>query len=537
MRRFALLALLLAVPAVAKPPRLVLFISIDSMGTDIFQRMRPRFKAGFTQLLAQGAYFPVAQYEVAETVTAVGHSTLATGTWPWQHGIVSNRVLNRQTGRLEPIFSDPGHPALEAPLANDDVSPVALLSETIADRLRISSQGRGKAIAIAGKARAAIPFAGRLGEAYWFNETVGRFVTGTYYRKEFPSWLKTFNDKKLPESYFDKPWTLLNPVADYRGDDDRAFESDWFGLGRTFPHKLSAGLVSPGPPSFNALSASPMMNEVMVQAAKAAMEGEALGKDDAADFLFVGFSATDKVYHLYGPYSWEAQDAIVRLDRSIAELVAAAEKAAGKGNLSVVVTADHGGAAIPEEWAAAGLPGVRVNPAIIDTDLGKELQAQFGVDPVVSIEEEDVYFDNKLIAEKKVDGARLRRAAAAWMSKHPSVALAVAKDDLEGKEPGSGLFAILRHGYNPERSGDVLFALKPFAVLESEVAGTSHGTPYAYDSEVPLILWGKNVKPGVFAAPIRAVDIAPTVTAILEIGSPAQAEGRARGEALDLKGN
>ncbi len=350
LSRSAALVALLSLAAHARPPKLTVLISVDAMGSDLFMRTRPKLKGGLGQLASQGAYFPTAHYVFAEAVTAAGHATIATGANPWRHGIVSNRVLNRKTGKDEPMLADPGHPALEAPLSNDDVSPQNLLAETLADRLRQATYGRGKAIAIAGKGRAAITLGGRLGQAYWFNEQVGKFITGTWYTKELPSWLKAFNEKKLPESYFDKQWTLVAPAKEYLGEDDRPFESDWYALGRAFPHPLNGGLPSPGPQSYAALASSPFLNDLTVQLAKAAIDGEQLGKDDVPDLLCVGFSSIDRILHLYGPYSWEVQDALLRLDKAVGELLAAADKAAGdRANVLVILTADHGGAAIPEE--------------------------------------------------------------------------------------------------------------------------------------------------------------------------------------------
>lgn len=531
--RWALALLLLAGPALAKPPRLTLFISVDAMGSEVFLRYRPSFKAGLAQLSSQGAVFPTARFGFAEAVTAAGHATLATGANPWRHGIVSNRIYDRATGKELPILGDPKHPVLEAPPANEDVSPENLIAETLSDRLRLFTQGRGKAVAVSSKPRAAIALAGRLGQAWWFNEQVGKFVTGTYYAKEFPAWLKAFNQKKLPESYFSKEWGLTLPAAQYAGEDDRPFESDWHGLGRTFPHSLSGGLPSPGPQSNAALASSPFMNDVLVQLAKAAIEGEQLGKDEVPDLLSVSFSATDRIYHLYGPTSWEMQDAMIRLDRAIAALLAAAEKAAGgKQNLLVVLSADHGGANVPEEWAAAGMSAGRVNPAAIEQALEKELQARFGAtDLVAGIEEVDLYLNGKAIAEKKLDAAAVRRAAAHWLAAQPPVAVAIARDDLEA-QGRSGLTQALRRGYYPERSGDVLFMVRAFQVLTEESSGTNHGTPYAYDALVPVIFAGKGVKPGVYRQEIDPIDVAPTVAALMEMPPPALSEGEVRAEAL-----
>lgn len=525
---------LLPTSALAKPPRLTLVVTMDSLGTDQLLRMRPRLKpGGWASLMAQGAFFPDTRVEYANAHTGPGHATLVTGANPWRHGIVGNDVLNRATGKMEPVFVDADHPVLEAPPGPQDVSPANLMAESLADRVRLSTQERGKAISVAAKPRAAIAMGGRLGQAWWFSDAVGKWVTGTWYTKEFPGWVKAFNDKALPDSYFGKDWTLLEKKETYLGEDDRPFEAGPLALGRTFPHPLTGGLPRPGKEFYQALNRSPLMSEVLVQFAKAAIEGEQLGKDDVPDLLLVSFSATDFVNHHYGPYSWESQDALLRADRALAELLTAAERAAGgRANLLVVVTADHGIAAVPEEWAARGVPAARVNPVPVGQALAKELSAKFGGEIGVQMETQDVYLSGKGYSAGKPEAAAVRRAAAAWLSRQPGVALAVARDDLESAGELRGYGRSLRIGFYPERSGDVLFVPKPFMVWDSEPAGTEHGTPYAYDNQIPLVVAGHGVKAGYYPQEISLADVAPTVAAILEMGLPAQAEGKVRAEIL-----
>jgi predicted AlkP superfamily pyrophosphatase or phosphodiesterase len=272
----------------------------------------------------------------------------------------------------------------------------------------------------------------------------------------------------------------------------------------------------------------------VVRAARAAIEGEGLGKDDVPDLLAVSFSATDRVFHQYGPTSWEMQDALYRLDKAVGDLVAVAEKAAGgRANLLVVLTADHGGAAVPEQWAASGVAAVRVNPTDLSKELTEALRAQFGGDITATIEELDVYLGGKTLEGGKVDGAAVRRAAAMWLGKQPAVTLAVARDDLYTAPDVAGLVEPLRRGYYAGRSGDVLYVVKPFHVISAEPTGTNHGTPYAYDRQVPVIFAGRGVKPGTYTQRISTTDVAPTVAALLEMGAPASAEGEPRSEAIN----
>jgi hypothetical protein len=521
--------------ALARPPRLTLFITVDALGTDLLLRNRSHFHAGLATLLDRGAFFPDTRYEQAEVSTAPGHSVLSTGAYPWRTGIVSNRVVNRATGKEEPIFWDAGHPVLGAPAGPEDSSPEALMAETLSDHLRLFTAGRGKVVVLSGKARAAIALAGRLGAPYWFSEAVGRFVTGTFYAKELPAWVKALNDKRTPDQAFALSWTLSLPEKAYTGQDDRPFEADTLGMKRRFPHPLSAGLAAPGPPSYSAFASSPYLDDFLVEAAKSALVAEQLGKDDVPDLLAVSLSALDRIYHLYGPYSWEVQDALVRLDRSLGDLLAAAERAAGgRANLLVILSADHGGAAIPEELIAAGLPGLRVKPSTLKSGLQAELTRAFGAPLLLAFNDFEVVLDEKALETRRLDGALVRRAAATWLAHQPGVAMAVARDDLGGCDDLQGYQRALRRSYYPGRSGDVLFLLRPFAVLDESDTGTSHGLPYAYDAQVPLLLYGRSVRPGTFTQRIQAVDVAPTAAMLMEMGGLAGAEGVPRSEAISL---
>jgi predicted AlkP superfamily pyrophosphatase or phosphodiesterase len=534
IRALIVVVALASLPAVARPPRLTLLITVDALGSDVLMRNRPRLKGGLGQLLGSGAFYPYARYSYAEAHTAPGHATLSTGANPWRHGVIHNRWVDRATGRPVSAFVDAAHPVLEVPLVpGQDASPANLMVETLADRLRVATQERGKAVAVSLKARAAIALAGRLGQAWWFDDNVGKFVTGTWYTKEFPAWVKELNAKKFPESFFGKKWELARPRAEYVGEDERSFEADAYGLGRTFPHPLDGGLPSPGPAFYKAFGVSPYSHDLLVQAAKAAMAGEGLGRDEVPDLLAVSISGTDLVFHEFGPHSWEMQDTLVRLDKALEELISAAEKAAGgRANLVIALAADHGGAAAPEHLAAAGLPAQRVSPAALAKALTEELRKQLGGDVTAIVGDLGVYLTGKALESGKADGVTVRRAAAAWLAKHPVAVTAVARDDLFTAPDIAGHLAPLRKSYYPERSGDVLFMVKPFHVFHPDAQGTNHGTPYSYDAQVPVVFAGKGIAPGTYLEEIDPVDVAPTLAALMEMGMPASAEGRARPEVL-----
>ncbi|MBZ4414573.1 alkaline phosphatase family protein [Myxococcus sp. XM-1-1-1] len=537
IRALVLTAVLASLPAAARPPRLTLLITVDALGSDVLLRNRPRLQGGLGQLLDSGAYFPYARYGYAKCRTAPGHTTLATGANPWRHGIVDNRWWDRASGKRVYSFVDPAHPVLEAASKpGQDASPVNLMAETLADRLRMATQQRGKAVSMSLKSRSAIAMAGRLGQAWWFDEDSGKFVTGTWYAKEFPQWLQQFNARKLPDRSFGKTWELSRPRAEYVGEDDLPHEADSYGLGRVFPHPLMGGLKAPGTDFYKAFGVSPDSHEFLVEAAKAAIAGEGLGKDAVPDLLMVSFSGTDNVFHEYGPYSWEMQDTVLRLDKALGELISAAERAAGgRANLSIALVADHGGAAAPEEWAAAGLPAQRMHPKAISEGITAMVKERFGPDVTVAMEELDVYLGGPALASGKVDGAQVRRAVVDWLKKQPIVVAAVTREELFSAPDPAGHLATLRKGYYPERSGDVLYMLAPFQVVYYDAQGSTHGSPYSYDSQVPVVFAGKGVKPGTYMTELDPVDVAPTLAALMEMGMPASTEGKPRAEILTGK--
>ncbi|QSQ14882.1 alkaline phosphatase family protein [Myxococcus landrumensis] len=537
IRALALMAALAALPAAARPPRLTLLITVDALGSDVLLRNRSRLQGALGRLLDTGAYFPYARYAYAKCRTAPGHTTLATGANPWRHGIVDNRWVDAATGKLVYAYVDPAHPVLEATQKpGSDSGPANLMAETLADRLRLATQERGKTVSVSFKSRSAIAMAGRLGQAWWFDTGVGKFVTGTWYTKEFPAWMKQFNERKLADASFGKKWELMRPREEYVGEDDRSYEADSYGLGRTFPHPLTGGLTAPGTDFYKAFAVSPDSHTLLVEAAKAAIAGEGLGQDAVPDLLAVSFSGTDEVFHEYGPYSWEMQDTMLRLDQALGALFAAAERAAGgRANLTIVLVADHGGATPPEQWAAAGLPAQRIQPKTVLQDVSAMVKERFGPDVTVLMEEMDVYLRGPALDSGKVEGAQVRRAVADWLAKQPHVLAAVTRDELYTAPDPMGYLTAVRKGYFPGRSGDVMYVPRPFHVLYYAPDGSNHGTPHSYDAQVPVVFAGKGIKPGLYLTETDPVNVAPTISALLEMGMPASAEGKPLTEVLTGK--
>jgi predicted AlkP superfamily pyrophosphatase or phosphodiesterase len=531
MLRFAYLwSVFLSMPTVAQPPRLVVFVSVDALGSELWLRHAPAFTKGFHTLQTQGAYFPIATYDIAETVTGVGHATLATGAWPNRHGIVGNKVFNRSTNALEAVFADGAVNRLgtdasaqpsSTPAKPEDLSPRNLLAETLSDVVVRSRHG--KSISISGKARAAIALGGHLGKAFWYDEKTGEFTSSSFYGAVLPAWIQKLNGEGLSAKTAASPWALSRKPETYFGLDEKPGESDWYGLKTIFPHPLNGSM----PNRFSALSVAPAMNDVLIEAAQRALQAEALGQDETPDLLSLSLSPLDRTFHLYGPSSWEIQDHLLRLDASLGRLIALAEKAAGgKQHLLVVLSADHGGADIPEAWAALGLPASRVRPTEVLEKLNQFLNAKFHAEKLAAaMEEIDVYLDIKKISEKKLDLKMVRHEAAEFLKTQDSFQMASSQDEL-GDVADETLQHILKHSFHRVGSGDVLVVPKAFSVITDEPQGTAHGSPWSYDANVPVFFYGAGLQSGTHLNHIQPIDLAPTISAMLEMAPPAMSEGR-----------
>jgi predicted AlkP superfamily pyrophosphatase or phosphodiesterase len=327
------------------------------------------------------------------------------------------------------------------------------------------------------------------------------------------------------------------PAKDYDGQDDRPYESGK-AIGRTFPHKLTDPSGKPGSDFYAAFTATPMANDLEVEFAKAAVAAENLGKRGVTDVLAVSFTANDVIGHAFGPESHEVQDAAVRVDRSIAELLAFLEKQlGGKQNLVVVFTADHGATPTPEYMASLGYPAGRIKKAAIEKAVNQALGERFGTGEwVVALEDPSVFLNERLVIERKLDFARVQETAGAAVMGIPGFAGYFTRTQLVGGTlPSMPVAHSYQLSFYAPRSGDVLLLTQPFyfwGKYGEKNEGSTHGSPYRYDSHVPLVFWGAGVKPGVHRGWVDISDVAPTLAALLDIGAPAGADGQARAEVL-----
>jgi predicted AlkP superfamily pyrophosphatase or phosphodiesterase len=520
-----------------RPPkiRLVLGIVIDQFRYDYLTRFEDLFEArGFRRLLREGAVFTNANYIYLPTVTAPGHAAFMSGSIPALNGIVGNEWFDRETGKTITSISDSSVKLLGGQ-GEEPASPSRLIGSTVGDELRLSNNWQSRVVGISFKDRAAVLPAGKHPNgAYWFDSILGTFVSSTYYFPDLPAWVKEFNQNNRPaEKYFGARWERLLPNAAYQRSlpDDSPYEKS--PLGNTFPHIINGGESKPGKLFYENFEESPFANDYTAAFVKAAIEGEKLGQDDYTDLLTVSFSANDKVGHSFGPYSQEVEDITLRTDRLLADLFSYIDQKIGLANTLIVLTADHGVVPLPEHSQVIGLGGGRFASKTLTDAIKTVLNKRFGEAAwILATVNGNIYFDYDVIERRKVNRQEVERVGCEAALKLQGVGQCFTRTQLLfGPLPPGGYSAQAARGFNAERSGDLVIVVKPFYLQRSEY-GTSHSTPYSYDTHVPIIFYGAGIVPGSYANASSPSDIAPTLSTLLKIEPPSNTVGRVLTEAI-----
>lgn len=542
-----------------KRPRLVLLIAVDQFRYDYLERFGDVFGPnGFRRLLRDGASWTQANYDHTPTYTAPGHSTMMTGAYPAETGIVGNEWIDRASGKRITSVTDETVKLLGSGDPREPAaSPRRLLSSTVGDELRLVTNDRSKVIGISLKDRSAILPAGRHATAaYWLSNT-GTMASSTYYFNELPAWVVAFNNTKPADKYFGVKWERLLPESEYvkrAGPDSPPWEVVGSATGDTnaFPHTVTGGAKAPNGAFYFALDHTPFSNELLVEFAEQAIVNEKLGEDDDPDVLTVSLSGNDYVGHRYGPYSQEAMDIALRVDRQIATLLDFVQSRIGLSNTLIAFTADHGVSPIPEHAAALGLGGGRLKTPDILATIHAALSARYnpqGKSPDPSADyiykynywgavteafiNGNIYFNYDALKRDHVDLDEISRVVAAAALTIPGVARSFTRAQLLRGETSitDPIERRVIHGFSPTRSGDVVLIAEPYKYLGDTITAT-HGSPYSYDTHVPVIIMGTGIVPGRYLEPATPADIAPTLSALLRITAPTSATGRVLTEAI-----
>ena len=499
-------------------PKLVVAIVVDQLRGDYLERFQDQFTTnGFRLLMERGAFLSAAHYDYHPTYTAPGHATILSGAPPSVHGIIGNSWFDKRARRGRYCVEDTTVAGVGVGGASGQRSPRNFIGSNLADQMRLHF--RSRVVGVSMKDRGAILPAGRkpLG-AYWYDAKSGKFVTSTYYHQKLPDWVEAFNQRGRSRELEKQVWERLLPESDYVWGDETEGEGM---LGRerkpTFPHQVAGSLTT-----------SPFANQLLVEFAMAALEGERLGDSDRPDLLCVSFSANDYVGHRFGPHSQEVQDITMRLDRQLNDFFTTLDQRIGLEHVIIQLTADHGVAPNPEFATAQGLDGGRIKESELMLNLLTELSEQFGPGRYFLSPKFNggaLFFDHEELRKRNLSETELVSSIRDWALDDGRFHAVYSRGQLlEGRAPGR-IGQLILNGYHGERSGDVILVTKPFLIASGSSTGTTHGSPWSYDTHVPVLFYGAPFRPGRHPGHFGITDIAPTLAAALRITPPAGSTG------------
>jgi predicted AlkP superfamily pyrophosphatase or phosphodiesterase len=472
-------------------------------------------------LVREGYNFTNNHFNYFPTYTGPGHAAIYTGATPSVNGIVGNSWYDRSRGENMYVVQDGNVAPVGIKGSAGKMSPKNITSTTIADEIK-SADKSAKVFAVALKDRGAITASGHLGDgAYWFDSENGKFITSSWYQEELPEWVEQFNESGIVDQLSSKTWeTLLNQEEYTKGNPDNTpYEAAYdHEDAPVFPHENPEK-------SYGMMIATPFGNTLTKDFAKKMISVEQIGSDPITDFVGISFSSTDYVGHQFGPRSVELHDTYLRLDRDIADLLSYLDEQVGEGDYLVFLSSDHGVVDVPNELIDRNLPGGYFDSKTAVSKLSEHLSDTYGDEEwVESYANQQVYLDRDLVEESEYSIQEIQKEAAQFLLQFEGVQSTNTASNFLSENYSQGLQAMYQRGFNYDRSGDVYIQLKSGWLDSSYETGTSHGSPYNYDTHVPLIFYGWNIPQGSSSQKTVIPQIAPTISNLLDISFPSGSE-------------
>lgn len=509
-------------------PRLVVVFSIDQFRGDYAYRFADQYLpartgngvGGFNYIAESGANYVDAHYDHVPTYTGVGHGVIMTGSIPAINGVIGNNWFDRATGKGVYCVDDSGVKTVGGNSA--PMGPRNLKVSTVGDELKMATGGKAKVVGVAFKDRGSILMAGHGADTVvWFDSGNGKWVSSTHYEPggALKPWVNAVNAENVPAGAVGSTWTPMpgvdfsltrlapfvsgtpNPLFSHRINDNEDFLTSSFGQEFVF-HTLEKAVVA-----------------------------EQLGKDDVPDVLVVNLATNDYVGHAWGPNSPEVLDISVRTDRLLSAFFNFLDRNVNGGlsRTTIVVTGDHGVVPIPEEakntYRVA--TSIRGSNTAVTNAVEVALKAKYGEGKyVLSNSAPHLYLDRTLLSTKGATLSEAQRIAADTARGVDGILDAFAAEDIAlGRLPNWPWMRQVANGLHQKLGGDVMVFSQPGALF-SGGTGTSHGTPWVYDTHVPIMIVGPGVKAGTYTERVSVCDIAPTLSFLLRIEQPNGSVGR-----------
>ncbi|CAL2086239.1 Alkaline phosphatase PhoV [Tenacibaculum sp. 190524A02b] len=519
-----------------KKTKLVVGIVVDQMRYDYLTRFAKKYsKNGFKRLLNQGYSLENAHYNYIPTYTAVGHTSIYTGTTPFNHGIIGNHWYDKYAKKSIYCVDDKKYNTIGNDGEGGKKSPYRMVTTTITDQLHLAQNMQGKTIGIAIKDRSAILPAGHTANAaYWFDGgSKGQWISSSYYMNKLPSWVTQFNNAKKADEYLNKPWETLYDINTYTESiaDDNEFEATFKGQEKpVFPHDIPS--LRSKNKNYNILKAIPAGNSFTTDFAKAAIIGENLGKSEYTDFLAVSYSSTDYVGHQFGVASKEIEDTYLRLDKDLADFFTFLDTEVGQGNYTIFLTADHAATQVPAYLQSVKIPAGYIKPVKFTNYLNNITKEYFKSEELIeNVSNFQIFLNKEKIKSLKLNYEEVAQTIASEAINYKGIYKAVTAKTLQTTTFTNGILNTLQNGYNQKFSGDVLLVPNPSTIIYPK-KGTTHGSGYSYDTHIPMIFYGNGIKQGTSNKKYDIIDIAPTIANLLEIEFPNGTTGKVVDEVL-----
>lgn len=525
------ISLLWVSPSIAQQklqrPKLVVGIVTDQMRWDYLYRYYDRYgTGGFKRLLNEGFSVNNTLINYLPSYTAVGHTTIFTGSVPAIHGITGNNWTDQLTLKNIYCTDDSTVQSVGADTKAGKMSPRNLLATTITDELKLATNFRSKVVGVSLKDRASILPAGHAANgAFWFDDESGKFITSTWYMNQLPDWVNKFNALNEPEKLLANNWNTLYPISSYaQSTEDNV---SWEGTSKgenapVFPHNVSEYYKK----DKDLIRATPFGNTLTLNFAKAAVQGYSLGTGNFTDFLTINLASTDYVGHKYGPNSIEVEDTYLRLDKDLAAFFSYLDSKIGKGNYTVFLTADHGAAHAIDFMKAHKLPADFFQSSHIGKNLKSFLKERYGNEHlIVNDQNYHLRTNRKLIDSLHLNYDEVKASVVRFLEMQPGVQFAADIENIGQSPIPEPIRSMIANGYNPRRAGE-LIVIPESGWFGSNGKGTTHGNWNPYDTHIPLVFMGWGIPHGKTSQTYHMTDIAPTIAALLHIQMPSGCVGR-----------